>query len=157
MNLFILCGIPGSGKSTWAEKFLRDTMGVAIVSTDQIRLACYGVEYDAKINSEVFKTAYSNIEFFLRRGENVCLDATNLHAKYRQDVIKIAQSYSAKVIAIKFPISVSTALKRIEDRERKVPADVIIQMYNTFEHPRYEEGINKIWSVARNTVILDIY
>jgi predicted kinase len=36
-KLYILCGIPGSGKSTWAERC--DEVGVVYVSRDSIRFS----------------------------------------------------------------------------------------------------------------------
>ena len=37
-RLIMLIGLPGSGKSTWAEKYVTENSNTVIISSDKIRI-----------------------------------------------------------------------------------------------------------------------
>jgi len=58
-NLYMLIGIPCSGKSYYAEKEFK-SKNIKIVSTDEIRIELTGNrKFDQGCNNAVFETSYS--------------------------------------------------------------------------------------------------
>lgn len=132
---FVTIGLPGSGKSTWA-----DTMALPVISTDAIRLELFGNESDQEHNHEVFIEAFKRVRDLLEQGSSVIFDATNLTARNRRRIIQIALAENAKVIGVLFKVNLNTCIERQEMRSRKVAADVIYSMAKRFSEPTLSEG-----------------
>lgn len=128
MILYIPVGIPGCGKSTWANGLLD---GVNIESTDAIR-ASLGDVNDQQKNDDVFATWHHWIEAGLQDRESVYADATNLDGHARGTLRMIAQRTGAKTHLILFR-NLEQAISRNLKRERTVPADVMIRMISKYE------------------------
>lgn len=93
-RLFILAGIPGSGKSTWARIFFHQGQ---IVSSDEIREAKWpGEPYQRDRNEEVFDEFYRRIGVLLERGQDAVADATSLKQEARWRLSDIADYYDAE-------------------------------------------------------------
>lgn len=84
----ILCGLPGSGKSTLGRK-LKTDRGFFVVSTDTIRLALNAnvypraAEYDA-LEPVVWELARVAVKHLLAAGHDVAVDATHLTRERRR-------------------------------------------------------------------------
>ena len=145
----ILIGLPGSGKSTWADK----QKGFVIISRDVI------VEELAKENNLTYTQAFDKInqdetskEFFrrLRRAvnndDNIIVDQTHMGSKRRSDVIKILDGYDLE--AVVFVVSVPELTRRLKEREIKtgkhIPEYVVNNMVKAYQSPTKDEGFNKI-------------
>lgn len=146
-TLYITVGLPGSGKSTYAKKFIKDK-DVEYLSSDELR-AVYGKdETDQSVTSIVFGHIKRKVDEFLKDGKNVLVDATSVNRKERSDYINTAKKYGAKVVAIVFKMDrqglIDRNKKRGEQGGREVPTFVIDKMIAKFEEPSYDEGIDVI-------------
>ena len=144
-TLYITVGLPGSGKSTYAKKFIKDK-AVEYLSSDELR-AVYGKdETDQSVTSIVFGHIKRKVDEFLKDGKNVMVDATSVNRKERSDYINTAKKYGAKVVAIVFKMDrqglIDRNKKRGEQGGRVVPDWVIDKMLAKFEEPSYNEGID---------------
>jgi predicted kinase len=146
MFLYVLCGLPGIGKSYWANKYL-DYPDVKIVSTDDIRHDLFNDVYSKESNAAVFDAAYAMIDNGLEDGRPVCFDATNITPGYRARVIEIGKKHRAYVIGVSFTNDPKLANDRNANRERVVPAEVIDRMSKQFVPPSKDEGFDYIWSI----------
>ena len=96
LNKFLLtCGLPGSGKSTIARK-LAERHGYEVVCPDAFRLALNGGAYPsgdryAALEPVVWSLVEKAVRLFLRRGDGVILDATNLSQLGRDKWVAIAR------------------------------------------------------------------
>ena len=152
-RLLILCGIPGSGKSTWAREYVKDQTRqgrhVVIVSRDVIRFALVdeGEGYFSK-ETDVFRNYISNIQNFLNDDDVdiVIADATHINEKSRAKVLKKLNLRDALVEAVVFRTPVTRCIQYNETRvgRAKVPNVVIYNMQNNFTVPTNEEGFNMI-------------
>ncbi len=140
-TLYVMCGIPGSGKSTFTGKLKEK--GVVVISTDEIRKELTGSEEDQSANKKVFKLAYARTEKALQSGKNVCFDATNTSVRARAGVLKCAGEDVRKV-CICMKTDKETCMYRNENRARKVPTEVIMRMIKGYEEPTKKEGFNAI-------------
>ena len=86
-KLFIMIGIPGSGKSTFAKQYLQDD-DTLYISRDDIRYSLLkeGDKYFKK-EDEVFRKFGASIQDGLKKGYNVIADATHLTPQARLKLI----------------------------------------------------------------------
>lgn len=149
-QLYILIGCPGSGKTTWVKKNIKDTD--RHISRDLIRfsLVSEDEEYFSREN-EVWQKYLEAIMEELRKGNNVYADSTNLNKKARRKLLngikEILPMVDVNAVYIKVPLV--TALKRNMQRNGReyVPETAIFRMFNSIEEPEIEEGFNYILTV----------
>lgn len=150
-TLYILIGVPGSGKSTYAEElYQKSERGIALVSSDCIRKSLYGNENCQDNPKKVFTLAHKIIVDQLEHGFDVIFDATNIYAKDRSDLIrKICFEVKKEVrfIAIYFDTPIETCVARQDLRERKVPTKVIEKMGRQIDKPTFQEGFDIIKTI----------
>jgi predicted kinase len=93
-RLFILAGIPGSGKSTWARTFF---MPYQIISSDAIREEKWpGEPYDAGRNAEVFDVFHARLGDILDDGKDAVADATSLTYQARWKLSDLADYHGVE-------------------------------------------------------------
>lgn len=145
-TLYMLCGLPGSTKSSWAEA-KKEKLDFVIHSSDEIRTQLGNVN-DQSQNELVFTTLHKRIKEDLKAGKNVCYDATNLKRKNRLHFLRQLSSNPCKKICILLATPLEVCKENNSGRERKVPETVIDRMIRSFEVPCPQEGwddIQIIW------------
>ena len=141
-TLYILCGIPACGKSTWARKFCANKR-IAYVSRDEIRFAMLkdGEDYFAH-EKEVFKRFVSAIVHFLPY-DDVVADATHLNEFSRRKLTQAIdmQFKDYNIIYVTFDVDLNVCLERNKNREGRavVPELVMKNMARDFKIPSMEE------------------
>ena len=152
--LWMLVGVPGSGKSTWiTSKFDHVEVhdDICVASTDD-----YIDVYARKNNStydEVFKeyikTAeklmYGCVKNAVEGNCDIIWDQTNLTRKTRaKKLIMIPDRY--RKVAVVFPTPELEELgRRLASRPGKtIPKHVMDSMIASFQYPEYDEGFDEI-------------
>ena len=142
MNKFyLMVGLPGSGKSTYAEKLKEE--GVIIHSSDAIR-EWFGDVNDQSKNTDVFTILHRRIKDDLRDGKNVCYDATNLSRKRRVAFLRELKHIPCEKICVLIATPFERCLLQNLERERSVPRDVLDRMYRSFQIPCKQEGFDEV-------------
>lgn len=143
----VLVGLPGSGKSTYANELRK--IGWMVNSSDAIREELYGTADEQSHNDEIFNTMYRRTVNGIVADLDVVYDATNVSSKRRAALLKSFKSNKAipkdtryEVVVIATPYT--ECLKRNLARERHVPAKVILSMMKRFEMPAEWEGWDEI-------------
>ncbi|MGB3766846.1 MAG: AAA family ATPase [Phormidesmis sp.] len=163
--LILTVGIPGSGKSTWAEQLAAQKViedkHYLIISTDGIRAQLYG---DAAIQGEwtdirrslthQLKAARHSIDQGCTAA--VIYDATNAARRQRREFIRLARRcrYTLLVAAwIDTPLAV--CLQRNAARSRQVPPHIIEKMHRqlTGFPPAEAEGLDRIIRIQTGTLL----
>ena len=153
--LNIMIGFPGSGKSSYAKKYLLTNNSVYL-SSDDIRIELYGFE-DQTHNDVVFETMKKRTLNALRDGKDVIYDATNLSKKRRSGIISEARKLSAQINAYLCCTPINIILERNITRvERQLPWDKLVQMIQSIEPPMYYEGFDNIYLIDGG-IYNDIY
>lgn len=157
-TLYMMVGIVGSGKSTFAKHWQSKT-GAAIVSRDKIRFSILkeGESYFSHEN-EVWEEYINQICEKLINGEDVIADSTNLNAKART---KLGSAIWYRMLDlganpdyIVIPIVMNTDLVTCIERNNKriglelVPEKTIHSMANNFEDINiYHNGYDSVIKV----------
>lgn len=142
-SLIILCGIPGSGKSTYAKNYIEQNSNTLHLSSDAIRKELYGDENIQGNPAEVFGLMQKRAVEALNNGCKVIYDATNITRKDRASIIGICPKFTnVECHIIWAPIE--ECVKRDSNRERTVGKEVIDKMLKRFQAVYYDEGIDEI-------------
>lgn len=161
-ELIITRGVPGSGKTTGALKWLaEDPEHRARVNRDDIRKSVYGADWGGGIDENVVtQIADAAIRYNLKAGRSVIVDATHLVAKNAKAVAKIGHEFDAKVSFMDFPVTYDLAVVRNKFRkakgERSVDEKVINERFFQRFHidketgklpdaPKLDKPVSHVW------------
>lgn len=140
-------GIPGSGKSTYAYKWLaEDPENRVRVNRDDLRMELYGKYVilddkggmDKNAEGRVTQEEQKRIRTALKAGKSVIVDNTNINMRVIPGYQKLAQENGATLTHKDFPISLEEAQRRNAARDRVVDPTVIERMYKNNLGPNGE-------------------
>lgn len=138
MTLYMLVGLPGSGKSTFSEK-LKNKM--TVISSDDIRreLGCLG---DMSRNNEVFDILVNRVNSSIKDNDTV-IDACNISVSSRNKIIGNIDT-KCKKIAIVMNNNLDRCINNNNNRDNKISDSIIENMYKRYEEPSKSEGFDGI-------------
>lgn len=142
-TLYMMVGIPGSGKSTFAK-----TLKGKYVSRDEIRFKLLQNEDDYFAREkDVFKKFICEIKEGLIENKDVIVDATHLNESSRNKIL--SKVCPVKAIAIVMDTPLDVCLQRNAQRSGRslVPEDAIRNMHQNMTMPNYDEGFDAIFIV----------
>lgn len=145
-EIILMVGIQGSGKSTWAKKYVEEHENSIWISRDVIRKEIVGDgEYFSK-EKEVWETFCNIIEKAVNdKKDHIVIDATHVNIASRRKVLYEVVSiinvsdYSLKIVVMDTPLL--TCMHRNEERKgfAHVPLKVIKEYSQRFDTPTEEE------------------
>ncbi len=144
-TLYITQGLQGSGKSTFAEKAVKESKGTLIeVNRDNIRRAQedYSPRFNRAFEKRVKGLRDAQIMSGLRSGKNVICSDTNLAPSTLRELEALAERCGADVQMLTqcLDIPVEECIKRDLQREHRVGKDVILRTFHDFVVPNHEEA-----------------
>lgn len=154
--LYMMVGISGSGKSTYAKSLVDNGDADVIISSDNIREELFGDAGSQEDNKRVFEEFYKRVKKAIKNKKNVVADATFLSRKMRKRLIAETKS-KTKITAIVIANKRSACIEADSKRERTVGEAVIDNQIRRFEMPLFSEGINDIKIINRNLHTHSVY
>ena len=149
-DLWVMCGIPGSGKSTHVKLIKKHISNKAVVlSSDNIRVELAG-KGEKVSNDKVFNILHQRMNKVLATGQAVILDACHTSRKQRAHIFNKLEHDCCKHVHI-CNLPFDECVKRDAMRKEKVGAEVVEKFYNGFEIPFHEEGWDNIELVYYNS------
>ena len=142
-TLILLVGVPGSGKTTYAKKYIETNPNTVHLASDRIRAELWGDETIQGDNSQVFTLMQSRTIEALNNGQSVIYDCTNITRKERACIIGICPRF-VKIEAHIVWTPIEVCIERDAARERTVGKEVIDRMLKRFQPVWYDEGIDEI-------------
>ena len=161
-QLIIMCGAPGSGKSTWVEKhFILFPGYTKVVSRDQIRFSIIKDDEDYfSHEKEVYNKFVEEIKNGLENCDTTIADATHLNIASRTKLLRsLGTSLKGiKVIAVVIKPSLQTCLAQNEMREGRslVPRGQVRRMWYQFTMPTLDEGFDEIWKYMEDKLEIEV-
>ena len=146
-DLFLMCGVPGAGKSTFLKNHVKKDTSI-IISRDEIRFSIVKPEEEYfSHEDEVCEIFWKKINEALASNKDVFVDQTSLTPKSRKWLLQHVNGYEhANLIWIDEDIQ--TCLERNEMRRGTrayVPKSAIIRMNEQFIEPSLDEGFYRIY------------
>jgi predicted kinase len=149
-KLYILIGVPGSGKTTWVEQ-QSWAKKCAYISTDK-----HVKEYaksQGKTYSEVFdeympeaiNLMSAEVVKARKAGKDIIWDQTSTTVKSRARKFKMLPDYYAIAVVFKTPDREELNIRLKSRPDKIIPQRVIIQMIEDWQNPTTEEGFKEIW------------
>jgi predicted kinase len=142
-TLIILVGPPGTGKTTYAHRYIEEHPGTTHLSSDAIRKELHGDESIQDNPGEVFTIMQKRTIASLDFGYDVIYDATNMTRKDRAGIIGVCPKF-AKIECHIVWASIETCIERDTARKRTVGKEVIDRMLKRFQAPFFDECIDEI-------------
>lgn len=128
-KLTITIGLPGSGKSYYAQQQL----DAVIVERDMIRKELTGDARNHSAEGRVTGISRARVVAALDEGKHVIVSDTNLAAKTRRQWKTLAESLDAVYDEVSFlHVAPEVCIERDARREHPVGADVIRSMYQRY-------------------------
>lgn len=132
-TIYILRGLPASGKSTWARNFVLDNEKAVRWNNDDVRLMAYGKAWGGGPEKFIIKMRDNFIKNALDSDFDVVVDNTNLNPVHLETIS--GRFYYARIAVVDFIVSVEECIRRDAERERPVGASVITKMAEQYNWP----------------------
>lgn len=152
--IIVLCGLPGSGKSTFREMFRSD--GVHLSTDDLVEEVAKweGTTYDQVWEREikrVTQVVQENFRNALKHGDSIVWDQTNLTVKKRKAILSQVPEKYYKV-AIFIQVHEDIRQQRLVNRPGKViPPHVDKSMLDSLTVPTKDEGFDEVLVLTMGT------
>lgn len=140
MQAFVLCGLPGSGKTTLAKQ-LAEQFRATVHSIDDIP-GSWGVP---DIEGNHRRKWMDNIKADLRTGKSVVCDSLAVNAESRRWIIKELSGFDCEKILCVKAVPVDVCMRRNRLRDKKLPDDQIRLVARCLEAPTDDEGWDHIF------------
>lgn len=137
-TLWIMVGLPASGKSTFAASYCEEHSNAIHVSRDKIRFSMIS-DNDAyfSLENKVFEEFCTQIQAGLDMGFDIIADATHLNWKSRSKLMRNLNLKNVNINCIYVKTDVNVCIERNRGREgrARVPEDVIMTMNRSLTDP----------------------
>ena len=152
-KLYMLIGVPASGKSTWREQFF-ETNRAMIIGTDDTLEDIAATQN--KTYNDVFK---DNIKFAnklmdihmrvaLESDMDIVWDQTNLTVKSRKGKLDKVPEHYEKIAVVFLTPEDEEWQRRLDRPGKSIPQNILMGMRDSMQFPDPEEGFDRIQVVG---------
>lgn len=163
--LYISCGVPGSGKTTFLNEHYAPNE--VVISRDELRNSLLKPEESESVKdyfkkeNKVFDLFVDKIIYNLMQGKNVYADATHLNRSSRNKLIWTIDCRKPNLLthieAIYFDIPIDVCIERNEKRKGTkayTPVHFLRKMYENREKPDpTQEEFKHCWIVNKDGIV----
>lgn len=144
-TLYLLVGVPGAGKTTWALQHPQ----LVHISSDAIRKELFGKEMTLRGYHRVHRIMMERALDHLAAGQDVVLDSSHLSIRARRKVLQ-ALPEDVQAVAVHIATPVSQALVNNQMRERHVPRIGICLSGKRLVEPSEAEGFDRVLRIQKD-------
>ncbi len=138
-TIFLICGLPGSGK-TYFAKHLAEYLGAAHISSDRVRdeMDMMG-QYNNRSKEVVYEEMRQQVIKAIEKYRVVIVDATFFSRQMRQPFFEVANAYDVFFHIIEVTASEHVIRQRVEREREDSEADyeVYLKLKNSFDPIQY--------------------
>jgi len=143
-DFVVLVGIPGAGKTTWAQRWRGRA---AICSRDDIRRRVFGVEFKETLEPIVSDIFYETL-YALVFGEEfhgpVVVDCTHLTRRVRDVVRRIGVMGGRRTVAVVFDLDPEVAWERKKATGSAMSKEAFDRLVASYEPVGSDEGFDEV-------------
>ena len=145
MKAILTVGVSASGKTTWAEQFVKENEWWVNINRDDIRFTILGErdwsKWDWKNEKRVTTVQEQLIFDAAIEEKNIIISDTNLNKKFREQMIQKLEEKGYTVTLKMFPVSFEEAVKRDAQRANGVGYSVIAKQYDQWGEEFAEDNL----------------
>ena len=164
MKGIVTVGISASGKTVWAEEFIRNRNDWVNINRDDVRFDtfCGGernwkkYKFSRANETKVTEICNKQIEDAVKNNLNVVISDTNLSKEYRDKLISKLEGLGYEVELKDFPITLEEAWKRDSLRANGVGHTIIYQQYLKWLEYIGREKYKAPEGFSPNCVLVDV-
>lgn len=134
--MVLLVGIAASGKSTFARRHFAPT---EILSSDELRARITDDPHAQAATDDAFDLLHRVLAMRLRRGRLTVVDATNVEAWARAELLAVARRHRRPAVAIVLDLPLEVALERNAARPPPRPPDRAVRRQHRWLHDALAE------------------
>lgn len=144
-TIYIMCGIPGAGKTTYARQNLSHAV---YLGTDGIREELFGKELTLRGHGRVHRILHRRAREWIAAGKDVVIDCMNLSRKDRKVLLRLIPPH-CRAVCVYLATPVRTAIQQNKQRKRKVPTiGILFLRLLRLQEPSSAEGFELITPAA---------
>lgn len=153
--LVMLCGLPGTGKSTLACR-LADRLPAVVVESDRVRRKLFSPPtYSAQESQHVHQVCHILMGWYLRHYYHVVYDATNLYEHHRALVYRLAAQSGARLVVAQIVASDEVVRQRLAPRRHRDSAADASGDYSEADWEVYLRMRRQAEPIERQHITLD--
>jgi predicted kinase len=144
--LILVVGLPGTGKTTFAEKLAKEINGIHI-NSDKIRIEIGKQgEYDSTSKAAVYKALQEKAEEILKQQKHIVVDATLYKNILREPFTELAVQYKTPIMWIELKADEKVVRDRVEVKRKYSEAN--FEVYQKIKAAYEPLGIDHLvlWS-----------
>lgn len=147
-RLYVMVGIPASGKSTWIEQHLPPS--VVRIRLDRLRRKAYGrypLQLEKPKEDAIWHEAERSLMKAIQERHDVVVDSMALTRDWRLRIGKVAADVGEghlERILVFLDTPLEVALSRNRGGEKQVLDDVVREMARHLQPPSVEEGFDRL-------------
>ena len=135
-KMFLMCGHPGSGKSTYAKELAKQNH-YRYLSIDDMYAAFNGDPTSHENKFDVWMTFFRQIHAAEVAGQDIVVDTNAPTRADRDEFLNWFPSFEHHLIWVIAPLDL--CLKNNQNRSRVIPTDQMHKLFEFFEPIRYDE------------------
>ncbi|MCR5184692.1 MAG: ATP-binding protein [Bacilli bacterium] len=140
-KLILLSGVPGSGKSYFADAFRKAIGGhVYVVSSDALRYEVTGNQQNLDEDKLVWKMFYGMAHVYAMDKNGICiLDATNSVCKYRTSIIAPFRKLYEEIHLVAFDLDKDVVRSQNLNRLFPIKPEILEELFEKYEYPNEQD------------------
>jgi predicted kinase len=131
-KIIFLSGLPGSGKTSWAQTYCFNDLNTVRLNKDDIRKELGNEPFSKKFEELVLSTQRDRGLICLDEGRSIIIDDTNFHPKHKTYWSEIAKKLQVGFEEIFIDVPLAQCIKNDLERDSPVGEKVIREMYNKY-------------------------
>lgn len=147
-KMICLAGLPGSGKTTWAKEYLKHHPDILYFSPDVYYERINGDDCDRSNTFEAWMAMFRDIHTAELTGRDVLIDSDNLTYAQRNQWVEWFPGFNQRELFY-FEELFEDCVKRMKQRRRKVPIEVMKEKAKKWQNPRFTANDWAEWDVIR--------
>ena len=150
-TILVLCGLPGTGKSTYVQSYLKQFPETVVCSTDDY-IEQYAKDRNSTYDDVFFEAIKMATEHMWKKfaeaianDQRIIMDQTNLTMKKRRQILSKVPHHYMKISVYFDPPDKKKWAENLANRPGKtIPRHIMDSMIQNVQKPHLSEGFNAV-------------